>query len=156
MVGLVASRLSLGLCDLDLSRDRKAALALIRKMGHYASGDVLEELCDPDLLSVNFGVQLTHVLAIVLDNDDDDDGHMTALLVIGDVMAKCQETFLDHFARFGVFQMVHSLAGPPPQDEMSMRDDDQKVRFSMRDDDQKVLFSMRDDDYKVLWSMRCD
>ena len=96
-------------------------------MVHYASGDVLQELCSPDLLTVNFGVQLVHVIAIVLDNEEDEDGHMTALLIIQDLVHKCQETFLDHFARFGVFQMVHSLAGPPPEEECSVREDDKKV-----------------------------
>ena len=48
---------------------RKASLALIRKMVHYATGSVLLALCDPELLSVNFGVQLVQVIAIVLDNE---------------------------------------------------------------------------------------
>ena len=38
-------------------------------MVHYATGSVLLALCDPELLSVNFGVQLVQVIAIVLDNE---------------------------------------------------------------------------------------
>ncbi len=31
-------------------------------------------------------------------------------------MTKCQDVFLDHFARLGIFNKVLSLAGPPDED----------------------------------------
>ncbi len=51
----------------NLSLCRKASLALIRKMIHYIQPNLLLELTDPDLLTINFASQLVEVLAIVLD-----------------------------------------------------------------------------------------
>ena len=48
---------------------RKAILILLRKMVHYASPAVLQQLCAVDFLSINFGSQLVQVIAIVLDSD---------------------------------------------------------------------------------------
>ena len=58
---------------------------------------------------------------------DDDDGHLTALQIVEDLMQKSPDTFLDHFARLGVFNMVHSLAGPPPEDEDEEDGDDARI-----------------------------
>jgi len=52
---------------------------------------------------------------------DDDDGHVIALQTINDLLTKCQDTFLDHFARLGVFCKVQQLIGPentPEQDNV--------------------------------------
>lgn len=43
---------------------------------------------------------------------EDDDGHVIALQTIYDLLIKCQDTFLDHFARLGVFCKVQQLIGP--------------------------------------------
>ena len=59
---------------------------------------------------------------------EDEDGHLTSLQVIQDLMVKCQELFLDHFARLGVFSKVLSLAGPPPEEEDGAKAKDDKVR----------------------------
>ena len=48
---------------------------------------------------------------------DDEDGHLTALHIIQDLMTKSPQVFLDHFARLGVFNKVLGLAGPPPEEE---------------------------------------
>jgi E3 ubiquitin-protein ligase HECTD1 len=37
---------------------------------------------------------------------------LIVLSIIQDLMAKCQEIFLDHFARLGIFTKVQALAGP--------------------------------------------
>ena len=42
-------------------------------------------------------------------------------------MNKGQELFLDHFARLGVFNMVCSMAGPPPEDEQRILEDGKQV-----------------------------
>ncbi|XP_071499022.1 E3 ubiquitin-protein ligase HECTD1-like [Diadema antillarum] len=89
---------------------RKATLALIRKMIHYAPSRLLCEICAGDLLG--FTPVLVEVLAAVLDHEDDDEGHLTALQIIQDLMNKGQDLFLDHFARLGVFSKVSSLVGP--------------------------------------------
>ncbi|KAK2190392.1 hypothetical protein NP493_82g04009 [Ridgeia piscesae] len=94
---------------------RKASLALMRKMVHYIPRPLLEEICNPDYMSVNFGALLVEVVATVLDHEvgDDEEGHLTALQVIQDLMEKCEDIFLEYFARLGVFGKVLSLAGPP-------------------------------------------
>ena len=63
--------LCLGLCAdvYSLIFCRKASLALIRKMVHYAQPGLLAELTETDLLSINFASQLVEVIAIVLDNE---------------------------------------------------------------------------------------
>lgn len=43
---------------------------------------------------------------------EDDDGHVIALQTTYDLLIKCQDTFLDHFARLGVFCKVQQLIGP--------------------------------------------
>lgn len=58
---------------------------------------------------------------------DDDDGHMTVLQIMQDLMLKCQEVFLEHFARLGLFSRVLGLAGPPFQDEEGAKSKDDKV-----------------------------
>uniref|UniRef100_A0A1Y1M238 E3 ubiquitin-protein ligase n=1 Tax=Photinus pyralis TaxID=7054 RepID=A0A1Y1M238_PHOPY len=95
-----------------LASVRKASLGLIKKMVHYIQPSLLEELCTSEV-SNNFGTQLVEVIATVLDNEEDEDGHLIVLSIIQDLMIKAQDIFLDHFARLGVFSKVQALAGPP-------------------------------------------
>ena len=47
----------------------------------------------------------------VLDNEEDDDGHLTCLLTTQDLMSKDSEgLFLEQFAKLALFQKVHSLS----------------------------------------------
>lgn len=48
---------------------RKASLALLRKMIHYVTPALLDEICSVEGNSVNFGSQLVEVLSTVLDNE---------------------------------------------------------------------------------------
>ena len=48
---------------------------------------------------------------------DDDEGHLTALQILQDLVRKGEHLFLDHFARLGVFSKVSSLAGPAEEME---------------------------------------
>ncbi len=59
---------------------------------------------------------------------EDEDGHQTCLQIIQDLMDKCRETFLDRFARLGVFNKVLCLAGPPMSEEDGAKSRDEKVR----------------------------
>ncbi|XP_074030515.1 ubiquitin fusion-degradation 4-like isoform X2 [Leptinotarsa decemlineata] len=95
---------------------RKASLGLIRKMVHYIQPNLLEELCALECIP-NFGTQVVEVIATVLDNEEDEDGHSVVLSIIQDLMAKSQDLFLDHFARLGIFTKVLALAGPPETQE---------------------------------------
>lgn len=46
---------------------------------------------------------------------ENDDGHIIALQTINDLLTKCLDTFLYHFARLGVFGKVQQLIGPDPE-----------------------------------------
>lgn len=95
---------------------RKSSLGLIKKMIHYIQSNLLDELC---LLEVtpNFGTQLVEVIATVLDNEEDEEGHSVVLTIVQDLMVKAPKIFLDHFARLGIFTKVQALAAPPEQQE---------------------------------------
>ncbi|XP_033151038.1 E3 ubiquitin-protein ligase Ufd4 [Drosophila mauritiana] len=95
---------------------RRASLALIKKIVQYAYPTVLQSLSETsfseDAASTsgqNGGNLLIEVVASVLDNEDDDDGHLIVLNIIEEIMCKTQEEFLDHFARLGVFAKVQAL-----------------------------------------------
>lgn len=63
---------------------------------------------------------------------EDDDGHVIALQTIYDLLIKCQDTFLDHFARLGVFCKVQQLIGPdnnPEKDGVQLVDSRQVIVF---------------------------
>ncbi|XP_053488075.1 E3 ubiquitin-protein ligase HECTD1 isoform X5 [Ictalurus furcatus] len=95
---------------------RKASLALIRKMVHYSSEVLLKEVCDSDA-GHNLPTILVEITATVLDQEDDDDGHLLALQIIRDLVDKGGDVFLDQLARLGVINKVSTLAGPASDDE---------------------------------------
>ncbi|XP_048261153.1 E3 ubiquitin-protein ligase HECTD1 isoform X4 [Bombus terrestris] len=90
---------------------RKASLSLIRKMVHYIQPELLIETCGSDRMG-SCGAMLVEVIANVLDNEEDEDGHLVVLQMIQDLMIKGKDEFLEHFARLGVFSKVAALAGP--------------------------------------------
>ncbi|XP_077476679.1 E3 ubiquitin-protein ligase HECTD1 isoform X1 [Stigmatopora argus] len=95
---------------------RKASLALIRKMVHYSSDVLLKEVCDSEA-GHNLPTVLVEISATVLDQEDDDEGHLLALQIIRDLVDKGGEVFLDQLARLGVTNKVSTLAGPASDDE---------------------------------------
>lgn len=102
---------------------RRASLALIKKIVQYAYPTVLQSLSESgyseDAASTsahNGGNLLIEVVASVLDNEDDDDGHLIVLNIIEEIMCKTQEEFLDHFARLGVFAKVQALMDTDTED----------------------------------------
>ncbi|XP_066550814.1 E3 ubiquitin-protein ligase HECTD1 isoform X3 [Amia ocellicauda] len=95
---------------------RKASLALIRKMVHYCSEALLKEVCDSDA-GHSLPTVLVEITATVLDQEDDDDGHLLALQIIRDLVDKGGDVFLDQLARLGVINKVSTLAGPTSDDE---------------------------------------
>ena len=72
---------------------------------------------------------MCHDMTFIFNFQDDEDGHVTALHIIQELMSKGQELFLDHFARLGVFNMVHSMAGPPPDDEHRILEEGKMVKY---------------------------
>ncbi|XP_037098175.1 E3 ubiquitin-protein ligase HECTD1 [Syngnathus acus] len=95
---------------------RKASLALIRKMVHYSGELLLKEVCDGEA-GHNLPTVLVEISATVLDQEDDDDGHLLALQIIRDLVDKGGDVFLDQLARLGVINKVSTLAGPTSDDE---------------------------------------
>ncbi|KAG8449614.1 hypothetical protein GDO86_016307 [Hymenochirus boettgeri] len=95
---------------------RKASLALIRKMIHFCSEALIKEVCDSDA-GHNLPTVLVEITATVLDQEDDDDGHLLALQIIRDLVDKGDDLFLDQLARLGVINKVSTLAGPTSDDE---------------------------------------
>ena len=63
---------------------------------------------------------------------DDDDGHLTVLQVVQEVMNKGGSLFLDHFARLGLFGKVLSLAGPIEDEEGATGKDDKVKLFTVK------------------------
>ncbi|XP_069065178.1 E3 ubiquitin-protein ligase HECTD1 isoform X4 [Pleurodeles waltl] len=95
---------------------RKASLALVRKMVHFCSEQLLKEVCDSDA-GHNLPTVLVEITATVLDQEDDDEGHLLALQIIRDLVDKGGDLFLDQLARLGVISKVSMLAGPSSDDE---------------------------------------
>ncbi|XP_041451971.1 E3 ubiquitin-protein ligase Ufd4 isoform X2 [Drosophila obscura] len=95
---------------------RRASLALIKKIVQYAYPSVLQSLSETSksedttlTVAQNGGNLLIEVVASVLDNEDDDDGHLIVLNIIEEIMCKTHDTFLNQFARLGVFAKVQTL-----------------------------------------------
>ncbi|KAK7477746.1 hypothetical protein BaRGS_00031034 [Batillaria attramentaria] len=116
-----------------LASVRKASLSLVRKMVHYMDAALLMEMCGPEFSSPYFASSMTEVLGIVLDAEEDDDGHLTVLNIMTDLMEKARSVFLEHFARLGLFTRVASLAGPMITEEDGAKAKDDK------DDDETAI-----------------
>ncbi|XP_043929755.1 E3 ubiquitin-protein ligase HECTD1 isoform X1 [Protopterus annectens] len=115
---------------------RKASLALVRKMVHYCSEALLKEVCDSEA-GHNLPTVLVEITATVLDQEDDDDGHLLALQIIRDLVDKGGDLFLDQLARLGVINKVSTLAGPTSDDENEEESKPEKVRFLNEDEPQE-------------------
>ncbi|CAG9785575.1 unnamed protein product [Diatraea saccharalis] len=90
---------------------RRACLSLVRKMVHYAPATLLRNISsrrEPRTAAL-----LTQLVAAVLDNADDDDGHLIVLGIAEELMVKAADIFLEQFARLGVFSKVEALAAAP-------------------------------------------
>ncbi|XP_071454696.1 E3 ubiquitin-protein ligase HECTD1 isoform X6 [Hetaerina americana] len=126
-----------------LSSVRKASLCLIKKMVHYIQPSLLNEACIPESPTYNFGTMLVEVLAAVLDNEEDEDGHLVVLQIIQDLMIKAQDIFLDHFARLGIFCKVMQLAGPEETQDSrkgeNQHSESGEVEESALDDAKEIL-----------------
>ena len=109
------------LCSPSLSR--KESLRLLRKMCHYISADCLSELCNEAPLSDQqqphppFSVQISELLAVVLENEEDIDGQLVALHILQDLMNKYSPAFDEQFVRLGLPNKIALLAGAAEDDE---------------------------------------
>ena len=66
---------------------------------------------------------VVEVMTSVLDNEEDDEGHLTCLLITQDLLTKDSEGFfLEQFAKLGLFQKVHALSDGADLDGDSLHD----------------------------------
>lgn len=94
---------------------RKASLTIIKKMVHYTQPSLLASMSPQE--SGTFVPTLVEVVAAVLDNEEDEDGHLVCMHIINDLMTKSADLFLDHFARLGIFSKVQLLASQQDEEE---------------------------------------
>ncbi|XP_049867951.1 E3 ubiquitin-protein ligase Ufd4 isoform X3 [Pectinophora gossypiella] len=87
---------------------RRACLSLVRKMVHYAPAPLLRHVS-----AAHAAALLTQLVAAVIDNVDDDDGHLIVLGIAEELMVKASDIYLEQFARLGVFSKVEALAAAP-------------------------------------------
>jgi E3 ubiquitin-protein ligase HECTD1 len=98
---------------------KKSSLGLIKKIVHYMEPSLLTEVCVQNRHIVG---EIVEVLTAVLDNEEDEEGHLTCLLIIQDLMVKDGDgVFLEQFAKLGLYAKVHSLA--EESDNSSSTDD---------------------------------
>ncbi|KAJ8721521.1 hypothetical protein PYW07_002296 [Mythimna separata] len=90
---------------------RRACLSLVRKMVHYAPARLLRAISAQQ--QPRAAALLTQLVAAVLDNADDDDGHLIVLGIAEELMVKASDIYLEQFARLGVFSKVEGLAAAP-------------------------------------------
>ena len=58
---------------------------------------------------------------------DDDDGHMSALNIIQDLLEKANEVFIEHFARLGVISKVSEMVGPLLEEEEDQQGNEDEI-----------------------------
>ena len=96
---------------------KRAALGLIKKMLHYLDPEMMESISKKDVAG-----DVVEVLAVTLDAEDDEDGHLTTLTIISDLMgkSKADSKWLDYFAKLGVYTKVHVLCDNQDPDLMDI------------------------------------
>lgn len=87
---------------------------MLRKMCRYISAKCLCELCVEGALLESqqppFSAQVSEVLAVVLDGEDDPDSQLSALHIVNDLLAKGGSTFDEQFTRLGIPSKILHLA----------------------------------------------
>ena len=86
---------------------KKSSLGLIKKIIHYLTNELMIEVCTEN---VHLIASVVEVLTSVLDNEEDDEGHLACLQIIQDLMNKDEQgLFLEQFAKLGLYTKVHAL-----------------------------------------------
>lgn len=95
---------------------RKESLRLMRKMTHYVTSPCLQELCKETPLTDSsrppFSAQISEVIAAVLEGEDDHEGHLSALHIMQELLAKDRLSFDEQFVRLGLPTKISAMAGP--------------------------------------------
>ena len=96
---------------------KRACLGLIKKMLHYLDREQQEGISRAEVAG-----ELVEVLATTLDTEEDEEGHLTTLNIIADLMGKAgpDSKWLEYFAKLGVYSKVHVLCEPQEADMMEI------------------------------------
>ena len=93
-----------------ISTVKRSSLGLIKKLIHYMDAALLNEVCAKTSASSGRGqlvAEIVEVLTAVLDNEEDDEGTLTCLLIIQNLLGKDSDgIFLEQFAKLGMYQKV--------------------------------------------------
>ena len=86
-------------------------------MLHYLETGMMENISKKEVAG-----DIVEVLAITLDAEDDEDGHLTSLNIISDLMGKSKpdSKWLDYFAKLGVYSKVQVLCDNQDTDVMEI------------------------------------
>ncbi|XP_066922502.1 E3 ubiquitin-protein ligase HECTD1-like [Clytia hemisphaerica] len=84
---------------------KKATLSILKKMIHSIPAQMMEEVISGTVAS-----QLVDVIAVALNVEDDDEGHLAVFNCVQDMMTKGPNIFLIHFIRLGVLQKISEMA----------------------------------------------
>ena len=87
----------------------------------------------------NYSCNCAIIHYFLLPPQDDDDGHLTGLQIIEDLLEKCQETYISHLARLGVISHVTELAGP--MQEVETVQEEPAVKENEEETEKKVWCS---------------
>ena len=109
---------------------RKESLRLMRKMMHYITSSCLQDLCKEatpaDTSHPLFSAQISEVIAAVLENEDDSEGHLSALNIMQELLAKDRPSFDEQFVRLGLPTKIAALAGPATEEEVEVKGGEEK------------------------------
>ena len=114
---------------------RKESLRLLRKMCRYVTTEILQELCDesPPILDTSttsssqqqqappqhppFQAQVSELLVVVLENEDDIEGQLSGLTILQELLSKYGVAFDEQFIRLGLPNKIAILAGLGEEEE---------------------------------------
>lgn len=115
--------------DHTCTSHRKESLRLLRKMCRYATEDILRELCDETSTVLDnstssaqqphppFQAQISELLVVVLESEDDQEGQLSGLTILQELLSKYGAAFDEQFVRLGLPNKIALLAGPSEEEE---------------------------------------
>ena len=87
---------------------KRSSLGLIKKMLFYLTATQLSDICkDSKQTRQDYVGPMVEVLASVLNNDEEEESHLTCLLILKDIISKDKEDiFYEYFAKLGLYSKV--------------------------------------------------
>lgn len=98
-------------------------------MCRYVTGEILQELCDESVMDPStsssqqgqqhppFQAQISELLVVVLENEDDTEGQLSGLTILQELLSKYGVAFDEQFARLGLPNKIAVLAGPGEEEQ---------------------------------------